>query len=306
MPTHNGKTVLPITLEALCEINFPAGGVEIIIVNNASTDNSSNLVKTYAQRLPIRLLETETPGRAHALNLGFEKATGDFVVMTDDDVIPETGWLDAYIKAANEQVDADIFAGQVRHHWQKKPPDWLVQLAECGRSYAGTPVDLPAGPIEPSAVKGPNLAARRRVMERLKFDETLGYTAGAPQVAGEETEWAKRAAQNGYRLWHVPRACVKHIVRPHQIGAKPVIIRYLRIGRGSERSAPREVTQNVSTIFGFPRHAIRQIVTRSARSVALWIRGRRYESMNLAVETAFMAGRAQEWRYRRRNREGKN
>jgi len=300
MPTHDGAHVLPITLEAMRRVKLPARGVEILVVNNASRDQSSAIVRSYAAHLPLRLIETATPGRAHALNLAIPHAKGELLVMTDDDVVPDPEWLLRYDEAAGDNPEIDIFAGQIRHHWQAPPPAWLQRLAAEGRSYGGTPVDRPAGPISPEQVKGANLAARRAVFDRLRFDEGLGYKAGGAMVAGEETDLVRRATQEGHRVRYIPDAVVKHIVRPHQVKARAVLTRYFRIGKGVEKSKADCFPEGVPTLFGFPRYLFKTETRKIGRCVSFAARNDTYRAMDQAIDIATVFGRAYQWRQDRK------
>src|SRR5690606_26672757 len=118
-------------------------------------------------------------------------------------------------------------------HWQKAPPGWLVRLAEQGRSYGGTPVDQPEGPVPAIFFKGANFMIRRTVADALRFSERPGinFDGQAAAAGGEDTLFVQAAEARGYKARYVPAACVKHIVRPGQVGIRPVLQRYLRIGR---------------------------------------------------------------------------
>lgn len=296
MATHNGSTTLPLTLDAFFLLKSPAQGFEIIIVDNASTDTTPALLRAYADRLPLTILSEPKPGKSCAINRGLGAVKGDLVLLTDDDVLPTPEWLLAYENAARLKPHIAIFAGQVRHHWQKKPPAWLVRLADAGEAFAGTPVSRPAGPIEGRRVKGPNFMVRAAVFDSLRFREDIGWGANGRMVAGEESEFCQRALAAGYGSWYVPEACVQHIVRPHQIGLRAVLQRYFRIGLGMEASGTPHFAGDVKTLFGYPRYLAPLLLRYLACSAYRLARGDSSGSVMALMQAAMQAGMAQQWR----------
>jgi glycosyltransferase involved in cell wall biosynthesis len=91
IPNYNHGRHLPECLEALLNQAHPPS--EIIVVDDGSTDNSVEIVQNLAKNHPqIRLFRHEkNKGTIHAVNLGLEKATGDYLFLSaaDDKVRPE-------------------------------------------------------------------------------------------------------------------------------------------------------------------------------------------------------------------------
>ncbi|MFP4683125.1 MAG: glycosyltransferase family A protein, partial [Ectothiorhodospira sp.] len=154
--SHNGAGTLPRMLEALCELQVPEGGWQIIAIDNASTDGTSDILRKYQQHLPLVLLLQPKLGKNAALNLALPHVQGDLVVFTDDDVLPETGWLTTLAGAAQQEPEYDIFAGAIIPEWPRTPPQWILDYVPLGPAYVATPPTRKAGPVRPSAVWGPN------------------------------------------------------------------------------------------------------------------------------------------------------
>ena len=138
-------------------------------------------------------------------------------------------------------------------------------------SYAGTPIDLPAGPADVSVFKGLNFMARRRVLESVRFSERPGLNFGdsAGSAGGEDSAFVHDALTRGYRARYVPAACVKHIVRPYQVGLAPVLRRYLRIGRAMTLSNPEQFDPR-RRLFGYPRYIFKAVPRDLLRSLRHW------------------------------------
>jgi glycosyltransferase involved in cell wall biosynthesis len=298
LASHNGAATLPLTLAALRDVVLPEGGVEIIAVDNASSDQTRDLLEAAREVLPLVVVCEPRQGKSFALNRALESVRGDLVVFTDDDVLPVPGWLQAYAAGAAAWPEVELFAGQVRHHWQKKPPRWLLRLAAEGRSYAGTPIGQLEGPVPASFVKGANLAVRRHVLEALRFEERAGVNFCGSTVSGggEDTAFVRTALSRGHQLRYLQAACVKHIVRPHQVGLRPVFQRYFRIGRSMTLHDPEQFDRQGARIWGYPRYLYRTLPLEGLQALGQWLTGNSYAAANTMIGIAMTCGRASQWR----------
>lgn len=93
VPSHNGAGRLARLLEAMVVQDF-SGTWELIISLDGSTDDSHDVIDSYTQRLPLRVLTAEVRnGAAAALNTGFNAAFGDVLVRCDDDLVPGSDFI---------------------------------------------------------------------------------------------------------------------------------------------------------------------------------------------------------------------
>ena len=92
MSTFNRADALRSTLEAMCHLRTKAMSVDLVVVDNASTDGTPRVLRDFAERLPLRSLHETRPGKSNALNRALETAPpGDIVLFTNDDVTPDPG-----------------------------------------------------------------------------------------------------------------------------------------------------------------------------------------------------------------------
>lgn len=68
--TYNGRNVLPLTLKALTALTLPLQGIEFIIVDNASTDATSSVIKKFEELLPMTNVKEDKKGKAFAIRAG--------------------------------------------------------------------------------------------------------------------------------------------------------------------------------------------------------------------------------------------
>jgi glycosyltransferase involved in cell wall biosynthesis len=100
MTTHNGAATLLLTPEALKGLRPAGQAVEMIAVDNASSDGARAILEDYQGALPLIALSEPRQGRSFALNRALDAAHGDLIVFIDDDILPEPQWLQAYRAAA--------------------------------------------------------------------------------------------------------------------------------------------------------------------------------------------------------------
>lgn len=96
VPAHNEERMIQTKLRNLMEVSYPKDKLEIILVDDASTDQTLRVAYDFAQKhpeLPVKILEQQhRMGKARALNQGLEISSNNIVVVTDADVVwsPDT------------------------------------------------------------------------------------------------------------------------------------------------------------------------------------------------------------------------
>jgi len=261
MATHNGAGTLPRVLDSYIQLDSPPCGWKLIVVDNASTDETPDILKSYVGKLPLKIIFTEKRGKNIALNEGLKYVEGDLVVFTDDDVVPEQNWLVALWDAAGAHAEYDIFGGKIVPVWPVEPDDWIVRLVNFGVTYAITPVELVSGPVPALQIWGPNMAVRRKLFfEGHYFDCAVGPQEGQYKM-GSETDFTCRLEQLGYRCWFVNEAVVGHIIRKHQLERKWIIQRAFRYGRHVYSHEKGKMPGTTRFFRGVPRWVYRQLLS---------------------------------------------
>ncbi len=97
IPTYNRAEVIRVCLASLAAQTFPQDRFEVLVVDDGSTDETPEVVRTFESHVPVRALRLESNlGRAAARNRGIQQARGDVVVFVDSDVFPVPGFLEAH------------------------------------------------------------------------------------------------------------------------------------------------------------------------------------------------------------------
>lgn len=233
--THNGANTLPRVLDAYTRAHAPTCDWEIIVVDNASTDQTGQILEKYASLLPLKAAFEATPGKNRALNTGLPLVTGTAMILTDDDAIPQPDFLQQWEKTFNDRPDVDVFGGSIDLLFEAPLPDWHARSKSHFTELYAYRQDVADGPVEPTEIYGPNMAlGSRPVADGIRFDESIGPAAGnAAYAMGSETELCQRLSREGYTLGFSAGPSVSHIVRNHQTTPEFLTRRAYRLGRGA-------------------------------------------------------------------------
>jgi GT2 family glycosyltransferase len=206
IPNYNGEAFLAECIGSLLEQSLEQA--EIILVDNASTDGSIELVeRNYPQTNIVRLEENR--GFSVAVNAGIQVGKGEFVVLLNNDTRAEPDFL-AEMHAAILANEAAMAAPKMLFSRDSR----IINSLGLGYSIAGTNHDigfgLEDGPKfgEREWIFGPCGGAgmyRRRVLEDVgSFDEDFF-------MYYEDVDFSFRAQLAGYRCISAPLARVHHL-----------------------------------------------------------------------------------------------
>jgi cellulose synthase/poly-beta-1,6-N-acetylglucosamine synthase-like glycosyltransferase len=266
MATYNGSRTIGACLDAYCRLDPPSGGWKLVIVDNASTDSTGEIVRSFASRLPVHYCHEPVQGKNAALNTGLREASGDLVVFTDDDAVPHAGWLTSMREAADAQPAYTMFGGKILPRWESSPESWILECVPLGVAYAVTPPTFREGEIGASSLFGPNMAIRASVFDSgCRFDPSIGPCGDGSYTMGSETELSLRLERSGLKAWHVESAVVEHIVQDFKVTPKWILRRAALFGREVYRLHDEKRFINSTKLCGVPVCLIRRALLEAAK-----------------------------------------
>lgn len=150
-------------IKALAKQTYTASKLQIILVDDHSTDHSSQIAQTAAQSLSLSnivVIENEGRGKKAALKSAFRHALGEWILFTDADCIPHESWAETMLATAVGQQRL-MLLGPVRI---SPTEGWLqrFQAIETNSLIAATVGS--AGIGMPSMANGANMALHRSVL----------------------------------------------------------------------------------------------------------------------------------------------
>ncbi|MCX8072112.1 MAG: glycosyltransferase [Candidatus Binatia bacterium] len=213
--TRNRAQSLARTLRTLeVALDNVAGGVEVLIVDNGSSDATPSVL---AQWRPIgavetKVLRTEQPGKARALNAAWPQARAHTLAFTDDDVEVPPLWLRIAAEFSAGMLQYAAATGPVR----LPPEQRRREIMELVNFYRTIPLFDRGPQLQPSKhLYGCNMLVRKSALAAVGgFDARLG-----PGASGlhEDGDLAHRLRQAGYALAYLPQLEMFHIVEPERL-----------------------------------------------------------------------------------------
>jgi glycosyltransferase involved in cell wall biosynthesis len=198
---------------------------EVLVIDNASTDNTREVVQEFVQSLPslFRYIHEENVGLSHARNRGLQESTADIVAFLDDDAIPREGWLQATIDGYRNGDAVGAVGGQVLLAFPpgSKLPRWFKKSLYPYFSHrelgGGDAIESHRAEDDPY---GANISFLRSLALRLRgFNVNLGRQ-GTKLLGGEETQLCEDIRKAGFRVLLQPGSIVDHYVALNRISLK--------------------------------------------------------------------------------------
>ena len=192
LPCYNGAETLGVMLESLVRQTY-SGDWELVFVNNGSTDNSVAIAMSYADRLPVRVVNAYSGtgphgSTGHSYFVGFRAAKGDVILVCESDDECDPDCMKHMVKA----LETNDFVVPALEYERLNPPEmtWGPDRGLQARAEG----DLPSyiGPLHlPFAVCN-----------------AIGMTRACYQRVGDPTDWMGTSWDVDY-CWRVQLAGMK-------------------------------------------------------------------------------------------------
>ncbi len=199
VPVYNRAGEIGDCLAALFDLDYPESRREIIVVDDASTDNSAQVVRTY----PVRLLTgAENEGQSAARNRGVEAARGEIVAFIDSDCIADPDWLSALVPPFADPRVA-LVGGYVGA--------WSHQTRLDRFEAVGSPLNMGDRPLigegDRSVLYVPTC---NMLVRRSAYLATPWGGLDPARRVGEDVDLCWRLMDAGHRILYLPRGRVRH------------------------------------------------------------------------------------------------
>lgn len=224
--TRNRERFIGACIESLLRQHTELSLFEILVVNNGSTDGTSAILESYAERGAIRVVNEPVAGLSRARNTGWQMARGEYVGYIDDDAVTEPTWIESVLQVFQKVYPSPSWVGgPIQLTWETARPEWVDDdlAVPLGYLHWG---DTPRRLTNQERLGGGNSIFPRAVLQKLDgFDERLGRGASG-LLSGEETQLQYRIEQAGGSLHYHPGICIHHFVSRERTEAKWFYKRY--------------------------------------------------------------------------------
>jgi len=196
VPSRNGAQRLPTLLSRLESQTLDREQFEVVVVDDASTDGTPQVVR----ESPVcRLISPPEPlGVPRASNLAVASSRGSLLAFTDDDVVPSLDWLERGVEALRAQPEGTMLAGHVELTVSQPPT--LAELLDIGRNYLDQ---------EHYATAAGMAATANMWIARAWFERAGGFDVRLT-AQSHDTDFGGRVRAVGGRVVYAPSVRVSH------------------------------------------------------------------------------------------------
>ena len=199
VPVYNRPNEIDELLESLTKQDF-AHDFEVLIIEDGSTIKGDTIVKKYKSKLNIKYFFKENTGAGASRNFGMQRASGNYFIILDSDVIVPTEYL-SEVKQTLENHFTDAFGGPDAAHESFTPFQKAI-------NYSMTSV-LTTGGIrgKKQAIGKFQLRSFNLGMSQKAFNETNGFSK---MKNGEDIDLTFRVWKAGFETQLIEKAFVYH------------------------------------------------------------------------------------------------
>lgn len=278
IPTRNRAQLLEAALESLGQQEVQCTGYEILIIDNGSTDNTSEIAKNYMlEHNNTRYFYEAEVGLHAGRHRGMKEALGDILTFIDDDVEVSSTWLSSILDAFSD-TELAMLGGNNLPLFIKPPPLWLKQLWE-KPSSKGTKflpalsiIEFKGGqrPISPYYIWGCNFSIRKEVLLAAGGFHPDGMPKELIRFRGDgETHVSRYVLESNMKSIFHPGASVHHKVTPERMTFSYFYQRGYNQGISDSYTALRESAPDSPRIGHSPNSRLRDILRRVYNSITI-------------------------------------
>jgi mycofactocin glycosyltransferase len=197
IPVYRRPAEIKACLNSLQSLDYPADKLQIIVVDDASLDQTAAVVRQFDVRL---IIEPRNRGQSAARNRGVAAAKGEIVAFLDSDCIAQPDWLQELVPYFQDPRVA-LVGGYVDGYYRKKRMDRYEQV--CSALNMGDDTVMGRGKNCVFYVPTCNMLVRKTFyLQAGGLDENLRV--------GEDVDLCWRLMAAGHHLFYIPRGAVRH------------------------------------------------------------------------------------------------
>ena len=197
---RNEENNLPTLFNSLTNLNYPKEKFEIIIVDDASTDNSFDLINEFCDKLEnascfhLKEKSKEYLGKKAALKLASEKAKLEILLFTDADCFQHKDWINSYNNYFTDKTGfvggsyEEIDAGSFRRFCNQISSAIIASTIGLGFPFSAA---------------GGNMAVRKEA-----FEQVGGYEKFKQNISGDDKQLLNLIKNTSWEIRYNPEVLV--------------------------------------------------------------------------------------------------
>jgi len=233
--THNNANSLKTTINSQIEQEVNEDEFEILVVDNASTDNTRQIVLDFQREWSnLRYTYEEKLGISQARNKGIQDARGRYIAYIDDDVIANSNWISSFLLCLDRLTPTpDIIGGKILLKYEvANIPGYVSSLVEVYFSkidYGNNGFFVNKSKLT-HYFNSANLCINKKVFGKIGiFDTRLG-SRGNIARSREETDIIEKAFKQNFVMYYEPAAGVTHFIKKHRLKRRYIFHRFFTEG----------------------------------------------------------------------------
>lgn len=206
----NTQDLIKKCLESL-KLSF---NYEIIVVDNGSTDDSIQLIKSLKLK-NLKVIANQTNlGFAKAVNQGLKKSQGEYLLLLNSDVVVKSESIEKIINFAKKHVKTGVIGGRLLNSDGSLQGScfYLPTLSRIikefwfkGSSFLSKYAPSGKNPVEVEAVVGAVFLIPRKVLQKVGFFDERYF------MYFEDLDYCRRVQKNGFKVYYLPEAEFIHL-----------------------------------------------------------------------------------------------
>lgn len=212
--------------------------IEILVVDNHSTDNTKETVLNFIRQYPtfFQYIFEPQSGLASARNAALKQTKNDIIIFFDDDMIVDESWMPAIIQALHNHPTAAVIGGQTISKITYSAYPWIQSL------------QLPIGNMWPLGINSmgtheirmtsafllplPHIIRKKYLPVIGHYDTLFAKQYGIFRVfGGEDIDFIHRTISLGFPVYYVPTIRTEHIILPYKLTPSFIRKRYFENGK---------------------------------------------------------------------------
>ena len=221
IPTRNRSKLLEACLLSLLNQSVDGSRYEVCVVNNASTDNTDQMVKGLIGKFPnhrLFMVDEPTLGLSYARNRGMESTDAPLLAYGDDDATMPEDWVERFLTRFQELPEKVVkVGGEIIPVWEAPRPDWISDPMLCLLTAHSSILSDEARLCKSGEVLVEcNCCYRREALKKMGGFPTMLGRKGNNLLSGDSAV-DYRLAFEGKAFFYDPAIVIRHFIHADRL-----------------------------------------------------------------------------------------